>query len=574
MRSHLLRYIAVPLFAIVFANNAHGQEVLDTLAHRPDISYVKINDLFFEASRAKQHGDILKAIELFEELAKTDPKNPVSFYELSQLYADDRKIDKAEANIKKAVTLANDNKWYSVAYADILAKQGKYQDAAEVAAALADREKGDASYAGQAADYYERAKDYKSALKYIDKALVLGADEDLQLQKMRIYLGMKQQDKAAEVGMQLIASDPKNIKYYKWLGDLYDNNNMPEKELKVYQDANKLMPDEPLIEIGLADGYIKMKDTVNFRKYVKKSITSPKLETATQLQFLYVYIQSLSESEQNAEGISILSTLLKQHPDDPRLLSTYGDFLAADMRIDSAVVFYKKAVAIKASDFDVWNRLLNAYAFQNNADSLIKYSEKVTRLFPNQAIVHYYNSLGHYNKKEYPAAVKAMRRAIDMLPETDTKKLAEFYSMLGEIYNSSKQYAESDKAFDEALKSDPQNASTLNNYAYFLSERGERLAKAKEMSGQSLKIRPDEGTFLDTYGWILYKMGDYDKARESVEKAAGSPRADGTIFDHLGDIYFKLNNRARALENWKLAKQKGAANPLLDKKISEEKLYE
>lgn len=564
----------MPLFAIVFANNAHSQEVLDTLAHRPDISYVKINDLFFEASRAKQHGDILKAIELFEELAKTDPKNPVSFYELSQLYADDRKIDKAEANIKKAVALYGDNKWYSAAYADILAKQGKYQDAAEVAAALADKEKDDASYSAQAADYFERAKDYKSALKYLDKALVLGADEELQAQKIRIYLQMKQFDKAAEVGQQMIASDPRNIKYYKLLGDLYDNNNMPEKELKVYHDANKLMPDEPLIEIGLADGYLKMGDTVSFRKYVKKSITSSKLETATQLQFLYVYIQSLKESEQNTEGQSILSALLKQHPDDPRVLSTYADFLAADMRIDSAVVFYKKAVAIKASDFDVWNRLLNAYAFQNNADSLIKYSEKVTRLFPNQAIVHYYNSLGHYNKKEYPAAVKAMKRAIDMQPETDTKKLAEFYSMLGEIYNSSKQFAESDKAFDEALKNDPQNASTLNNYAYFLSERGERLAKAKEMSAQSLKIRPDEGTFLDTYGWILYKMGDYDKAREAVEKAAGNPRADGTIFDHLGDIYYKLNNHARALENWKLAKQKGAANPLLDKKISEEKLYE
>lgn len=564
----------MPLFAIVFANNAHSQEVLDTLAHRPDISYVKINDLFFEASRAKQHGDILKAIELFEELAKTDPKNPVSFYELSQLYADDRKIDKAEANIKKAVALYGDNKWYSAAYADILAKQGKYQDAAEVAAALADKEKDDASYSAQAADYFERAKDYRSALKYLDKALVLGADEELQAQKIRIYLQMKQFDKAAEVGQQMIASDPRNIKYYKLLGDLYDNNNMPEKELKVYQDANKLMPDEPLIEIGLADGYLKMGDTVSFRKYVKKSITSSKLETATQLQFLYVYIQSLKESEQNTEGQSILSALLKQHPDDPRVLSTYADFLAADMRIDSAVVFYKKAVAIKASDFDVWNRLLNAYAFQNNADSLIKYSEKVTRLFPNQAIVHYYNSLGHYNKKEYPAAVKAMKRAIDMQPETDTKKLAEFYSMLGEIYNSSKQFAESDKAFDEALKNDPQNASTLNNYAYFLSERGERLAKAKEMSAQSLKIRPDEGTFLDTYGWILYKMGDYDKAREAVEKAAGNPRADGTIFDHLGDIYYKLNNHARALENWKLAKQKGAANPLLDKKISEEKLYE
>lgn len=563
------------LLAIFFAGNVHGQEVLDTLAHRTDLKSVKINDLFFEASKAKQHNDLRRAIELYEQVIVADPQNAAAYFELSELFEDDRKLDKAEANIKKAVSLAKDNKWYSTSYATILARQSKYDEAADIAAGIADRESGDASYAAQASDFYLHAKDYNNALKYIDKAVtVSGGDEEFQLQKMRIYLQMKQPDKAAEVGRLLIAQDPRNTRYYKLLGDLYESSDMTEKALQIYEEAEKAIPGEPVIEMGLAENYLKKKDTVSFRKYARMAIVSPRLESGTQIQLFYIYVQSLNDSEQNTEGTALLSILLQQHPDDAQLLSTYGDFLAADRQVEKAIEQYKKSLAIKASSFEVWSRLLNAYAFTGSSDSLVKYSEKVMRLFPNQAIVHYYNGLGHYNKKEYPAAIKAMNRAIDMAPENDTKKLADYYSMLGEVYNASKQFDESDKAFDQALKYDPQNASVLNNYAYFLSERGDKLARAKEMSEQSLKLRPGEATFLDTYGWILYKLGDYEKAKVSIEKAASDKRADGTIYEHLGDIYYKLRDKTKALENWKLAKQKGIVNPLLEKKISEEKLYE
>jgi Tfp pilus assembly protein PilF len=116
----------------------------------------------------------------------------------------------------------------------------------------------------------------------------------------------------------------------------------------------------------------------------------------------------------------------------------------------------------------------------------------------------------------------------------------------------------------------------LNNYSYYLSERGERLDVAKTMSEKSLHLRPDETTFLDTYGWILYKKGEYSKAKDAVQTAVnkGDKKADGTIFDHLGNIYYKLNDKEKAVYYWKIAKERGSDDPLLDKKIGEGKLYE
>ncbi|PQJ09456.1 hypothetical protein CJD36_019645 [Flavipsychrobacter stenotrophus] len=577
MRLKFLLYTVLPLLAAIAANNVYGQEVLDTLAHRTDVKSVKVNELYFEAQKAKQHNDTKGAIDLFEQFTVLDPNNAVGYYELSVLYDEARKTDKAEANIKKAIALSKDNKWYNINYSALLARQGKFLEAADVAARVADKENGDANYAMQASSYYERAKKYSEALIYLDKALVLsGSDDDILMQKVSIYLEMDKVDKATDVARQLISQDARNSKYYKLLGDLYENNKMPEKVLEVYKDAEKAIPGDPVIEMGLSEYYLKTGDSLNFRAYAKKGILNPKLDATTQIQLFYIYIQNLSDAAQNTEGIPLLLQLIDQHPGDAQLLGTYGDFLASDQQIDKAIVEYKKSLAVKASNFEIWNRLLNAYAYQNATDSLIKYSEKVLRLFPNQAIVHYYNGLGHYNKKEYPAAISAINRAIDMIPDSDTKKLTDFYSMLGEVYNTTKQYQLSDNSFDKALEKEPKNATVLNNYSYFLSERGEKLDKARMMSEKSLQLRPNETTFLDTYGWILYKMGDYEKARENIERAANANdrKADGTIYDHLGDVYYKLKDKAKALQNWKIAKEKGVADPRLDKKISEEKLYE
>ncbi|NDC40143.1 MAG: hypothetical protein EBZ77_01085, partial [Chitinophagia bacterium] len=233
---------------------------------------------------------------------------------------------------------------------------------------------------------------------------------------------------------------------------------------------------------------------------------------------------------------------------------------------------------IKPANFAVWKDLLSAYAFTDakNADSLIRYSGKAMKLFPNQALAHYFSALGYFNKKDYSASVKAVNRAIDVLPDNDIKTLSVMYSFLGEVYHSTGQHDESDKAFDKALGYDPTDASVLNNYAYFLSERGKNLDKAKTMSAKSLSIRPEESTFLDTYGWILYKLGDYSNAKTYVERAIkkSDRTTDGALYDHLGDICFKLNNTGEAVKNWKMAKEKGCDNQWLNKKISEEKLYE
>ena len=68
------------------------------------------------------------------------------------------------------------------------------------------------------------------------------------------------------------------------------------------------------------------------------------------------------------------------------------------------------------------------------------------------------------------------------------------------------------KAYDKALKIDPSYAPVLNNYAYYLSEEGKQLKKARSMSKKTIEAEPDNATYLDTYGWILHLLGKIGRA--------------------------------------------------------------
>jgi tetratricopeptide (TPR) repeat protein len=571
--------------------SSYGQEIKITpetggSAERPDTEETeteqarraKTDEQFFEALKAKQHDDIEQAEALLKQFIANRPESAAAYYELSRIYTDQKKSGLATASIKKAMAIDPANKWYKESYATVLAVAGSYAEAANVYAELTKQEAKDEEYPVQAAEYYERAGKQQEALNYLDIALQRTLeDEDLMVHKMQLHLNMNNVQKAADVVQEMIAKDPKNGKYYKLLGELYDNNKMTDKASAVYEQAQKKLPNDPAVQLGLAGHYLRTGDSAQYKIYVRKAITNKDIETEAQLELLKAYIQSMpDEATAIAEALPLVSLLATQEPADAQILAYYGEVLEGSNKKDSAAVMYKKSLALKPSDFNVWGRLMVSYLDKPYADSLIKYSEKAMRLFPNQSITHFYNGIGYMNKNNNTAAIKAIKRAIDLQPETEKEALAQMYSTLGDIYYTNKQHQLSDETFDKALALDPNNAGVLNNYSYYLSERGVKLDEAERMSKKSLELRPNEPNSLDTYGWILYKKGEYEKAKTYILKAITESKGEGeaTPYNHLGDILFKLNEKDKAIEAWKKAKQKGSDDKNLDKKISEGKLYE
>jgi Tfp pilus assembly protein PilF len=207
-------------------------------------------------------------------------------------------------------------------------------------------------------------------------------------------------------------------------------------------------------------------------------------------------------------------------------------------------------------------------------DSVVAYADKSIAVFPNNALPYFYKGIALVQAKKPELAIQPLNHALDLESENQAL-IAQLYATLGDVYNTQQNYSYSDSCFEKALKIQPDDASTLNNYAYYLSVRKIKLSDAERMSKKSLELMPNSKSFLDTYGWILYQQGNFTEAKIYIEKAiAAAGDDDGTLLEHLGDVYFKLNETEKAIEYWEKAKSKGEDNPLLLKKISEGKLYE
>jgi Tfp pilus assembly protein PilF len=149
------------------------------------------------------------------------------------------------------------------------------------------------------------------------------------------------------------------------------------------------------------------------------------------------------------------------------------------------------------------------------------------------------------------------------------------YASLGDLYGYIKDYDRSYEYYEKVITMDSLNALVLNNYAYSLAERNINLEKALKMSKKSLEIEEEQSSFLDTYGWVLFRLGRYEEALGYIERAIKTRASeDAILYEHYGDVLYKAGRKTEALEYWKKANSIGQGSSFLLKKIETGDYYD
>lgn len=547
------------------------------VSNETDANAAEVTNIFIDATTAKLTGETAKAIGLYESCLAKNPHHSASMYELAQLYFDASDYSSAARYAEQAAELEPENKWYKLLLVEIYGKAGKKKELLETCEKLVNQYPGSVDYLYELANAYLINSDGKKAIETYDKIEEqLGVTEEISLQKQRIYLIQNKTEQAAAEIQKLIKEFPdQETRYISMIAEMYMQAGKPDEAAKYYQQILSTDPQNPYIHITLSDYYRQKGDTKRSLEELKLGFANPALDIDTKIRVLLSIFSGNEMYEKNKADIMELAQILVQtHPQEPKAHSIYGDFLLDDKKYAEARDEFRKVIAIDSSRYAVWESLLNAEIQLSDYSALESESKRAIELFPLLPVPYLFKGVAYLEKSKYDDAISSFNSGVKLVSGNNVL-LVQFYTYLGDTYNRLKNYPLSDENYENALKLQPENSYVLNNYAYYLSLRNENLDKAEAMSSKSVKLDPANAANMDTYGWVLYKLGRYAEALDWVEKAvAATPSPDADLLEHLGDIYFKLGNVDKAVIHWQNAIKVGKGSEFLEKKVKERKLYE
>ncbi len=534
--------------------------------------------LFIDAFKESMLGNDQKAMEMYGKCIKEDPSNAAAMFELSKILGLRKNYKEALVLAQRAVKTDPDNPWYQQLLASLYMITDRYNEAADVYENLSKKHPENVGYLIDWANAYIYGRNISEAIKVFDIIeSKMGITEEISIQKEKLYLSLKKSDKAIEELQKLISKFPDESKYYNLLAELYFNNSEYDKAFEIYNKILEIAPDDPYVHLALSQYYKVKGDKEKSFEEMELAFKNKKFSIDSKVAILIQYYTALelsSDSVTNKEALALSEILSQSYPNDAKSHSIHADLLYRDKKVKDARDEYRKVIALDSSKYLVWEQLLRIEAELNDTNAMADESKTAIELFPLQPVPYFFSGVSEFNLKKYDEAIDAFKKGAEITVDNNAL-LIWFYTYLGDAYHQKANNSESDKAYEKVLELDSKNSYVLNNYSYFLSERGENLEGAEKMAKKANELEPDNSSYLDTYAWVLYKMGRLDEAKKWSEKSmenGGKDNAD--ILEHYGDILYKLNDVDNAYNYWLKAKEAGEGSKFLEQKIRDKKLYE
>ncbi len=583
-KNHILLILLSVAGVLFLGGCAGGKETVSVTQQQPVRTQVQLStenqaaqEAFIDGLKSKMLEDLEDAMKLFTRSLKLDPTNHAAYYELASLYFRLGDYEQALKNIKSAVQLNDKNKWYLLLYAEMLSYRGQYPEAAEVYEKLLNQNPNEIELYFDWAFMLIKAEKLEDAIKVYDQyEKTIGIDENVIVQKQRLYVRLGKLDKAAAEIRKLINEFPGEARYYKMLADMYEANNQKDKAYKVYEELLQIDKENPNAQLYIAEMYRVKGDHAQAMEYLKKAFANPQLGIDAKVRILFPFLQQImaNMTDKKEDAFSLAQILIETHSTEAKAHAIYGDLLYQDKQMEDALAQYEQALELDSSVYEIWQQIFFIQSELKHFEELEKISQSALDYFPNQPLVYFFNGVSKNQLRKYKEAIEILEIGVPLVMDNPLLK-AQMWSSIGEAYNNLEKFPESDEAFDNSLKLDPENAYTLNNYSYYLSLRNDKLQEAKEMSAKSNKIVQDNSAFQDTYAWILYKMGEYKEALNWIEKSMKNGGDESpVILEHYGDILFQLGEVDKAVIYWQKAKSLGSESELIGRKIADRKIYE
>ena len=460
---------------------------------------------FMDGQLFMSQGNYSMAILEFQDALELDPMASTIIVSMAESYWKLGKARKSEELLFNALNLNPDDFEAREMLANQYIFQNKHDKAIEQYRVLAEISDEDPRYLIALAKLVLSQNNINESISLFIKAYEKDKSRiDILEEAANLSLRSRQLDKARSLYKQLIDFDKNNAYYLSTYidlivmsGDYINGINALESLIDIEGETA-----ERLSQLGIL--YYKMENIVKAKPLFIKLINMNHFDVTIMHFLSNIYLE---ESILDSAGI-IANQIIFHHPSDPR---GYLDAALAEL---------------------------------NNENPLgaIKILEPVNKKFFNEFSIQYLLGSSYQQLEEYDKATIVLRQSLKIYPESRGAR-----HTLAIASDALNYWNESDSLYEGLIASDTNDVQALNNYSYSLVERNIHLNKALEMAKKAIELEPDNAAYLDTIGWIYYKMDNIDKALSFIRKSVELDNNNAIVLEHLGDVLIAKNQIQEAI---------------------------
>jgi tetratricopeptide (TPR) repeat protein len=478
---------------------------------------------------AEQEGDWRAALESYRDAVEADPRAPALRVALAEAHARTGDIPGAEAEAGNAIALdpagpAAAEAWLILGKTATVSRrpseaQRALRSAIEVQSALAAKRPPGQSPVDPdpwrilAQLRLDSGDDAGAEALLEDLARRLPPDGAAALRDLgRVHAERRELDRAAALYRKAVAVERRDVEAWRRLAELEESRRRFDEARLAWEGLVRQDPDDPEALVGLGRLALRNGKADAARAFFDQAlhVGSDDVEVRTRIAFAWL------DGRRPAQAIAVVDEGLRSSADG-RLLYVRGLALREERRWEEAAACFG-AVATGDTDLDVAAIAARASVLERSgrAGEAVSYLEEALLRRPGNERLLFALGVAQERAGDRAAAIATMRRL---------------------------------------LEGAPGNAEAMNFVGYTLAESGERLAEAEVLVGRALQIEPDNGSFLDSLGWIQFQRGDVAAAVATLERADVLAGPEPTILEHLGEAYRRVKRDDDAARAFRRALQ-------------------
>ena len=562
MKRNIIFVIFTAFLCFGFISRADAQSV------RPE---ARGSNMILSAVERYNERDIEGALNLLKEAVAENPEDDAAWYYIAQCAIAKNDAEMAEQALRMASELDPDNFWYRYRLARLYSLTSRPELTVDMYEKLLEDFPKKSELYFDLVEMYATQKEYDKALDTLTEIeTVFGMTESIAMYRFNL-LRMLNKHEEAFASLEEYNKEYSSPYVLSTLADYQMSMYNDSTALAYYDEALDLAPDYAPALLGKAETLRLVRKYDDYFDVLKRYVADPETPAVAKSDYLMAVVQRTEPkfiSSFKPQIDSVMNDALEQHPTDSMMLQTAAVYYYSTDRKDVAKKYFKANIQAWPESFSAIANYVEFLMYAEEWEELSNEGRAAFDKFPQETAFLEMASVGDYNLEAYDKVLDICTKVLEVAPR-DSSKALRAWSTMGDIYHQLGDNKKAYKAYDKALKINPDYIYVLNNYAYYLSVEGKSLKKAYNMSKRTIEAEPDNATYLDTFGWILYLQGKPLEAKPFFKHAMLYGGKDSVvIMDHYAEVLYALKEYDLAMVYWNMALKKNNGDvPDLEEKV-------